>query len=112
MDTNDGRAPTTLAEQQRDGSGSAEWLFVVRIEESCDPRLIGREGLACEVPPQPLAEAQRLVCLLLLRGQPEGIVEDTYAVAVAGGRQTITLRAVNQRQLPAPTSNANDRRNR
>jgi hypothetical protein len=96
MDSNDRRAQTTLADQRRaESSNGAECLFVVRIQESCDPRLIGREGLTCEVPALPLADAQRLACLLLRRGHPEEILEGTtYGVAVAGGWQTITLRAL------------------
>jgi hypothetical protein len=69
-------------------------LFVVRIVERCEPRLCGRDDLRSEVPPQTLLAAQTLVCLLMHRGRPREIGEDTYQVPVAGGRQLITLEAL------------------
>jgi hypothetical protein len=69
-------------------------LFVVRIVERCEPRLSGRDDLRCEVPPQTSLSAQSLVCLLMRRGRPREIGEDTYRVPVAGGRQLITLEAL------------------
>jgi len=69
-------------------------LFVVRIVERCEPTLSGRGDLACQVPPQSLIDAQTLVCLLMHRGRPEEIGENTYQVPVAGGRQLITLEAL------------------
>ena len=69
-------------------------LFVVRIVERCEPKLTGREDLTCQVPPQSLIDAQTLVCLLMRRGRPEEIGEDTYRVPVAGGRQLITMEAL------------------
>ena len=72
-------------------AATAAPLFVVRIVERCEPRLTGRDDLMCEVPPQTLLSAQTLVCLLMRRGRPREIAEDTYQVPVAGGRQLITL---------------------
>jgi hypothetical protein len=72
---------------------TAASLFVVRIVERCEPRLTGREGLMCEVPPQTLRAAQTLVCLLMGRSRPWEITEDTYRVPVAGGQRLITLEA-------------------
>jgi hypothetical protein len=75
-------------------AAAAAPLFVVRIVERCEPGLSGRDDLTCRVPPQSLIDAQTLVCLLMRRGRPEEIGEDTYQVPVAGGRQLITLEAV------------------
>ena len=91
MDVNDRPNIQTADMKPNDANASTHSMFVVRVEERCNPRLVGREGLACELAPQPLAAARTLVCLLLRRGHPEEIRGDTYEVAVAGGRQTITL---------------------
>jgi hypothetical protein len=67
---------------------------VVPIVERCEPELIGREELECEVAPLTLPAAQTMVCLLMRRGRPREISESTYRVAVAGGQQLITLEAL------------------
>lgn len=96
MSSSDGPARTAPG-PQREGSmlaAAVAPLFVVRIVERCEPKLTGREDLRCEVPPQTLHSAQTLVCLLMRRGRPREIAEDTYRVPVAGGRQLITLEAL------------------
>ena len=90
----DRQARTTLAVERETIVPAGAPLFVVRIVERCEPELTGREGLGCEVAPLTLPAAQTLVCLLMRRGRPREIVEDTYRVAVAGGQQLITLEAV------------------
>ena len=96
MSSSDGLARTARGQQRAATmlAAAAEHLFVVRIVEQCEPQLTEREDLMCVVPPQRLVDAQTLVCLLMRRGHPEEIAEDTYRVAVAGGRQLITLEAV------------------
>jgi hypothetical protein len=96
MNSSDGLARITPGPRREIAmlAGTAAPLFVVRIVERCEPKLAGREGLCCEVPPQTLLFAQTLVCLLMHRGWPEEIGEGTYRVPVAGGRQLITLEAL------------------
>jgi len=93
MSSTDGLARAAHGQQQAEMmlAAAPARLFVVRIVERCEPRLTGRDDLMCEVPPQTLLSAQTLVCLLMRRGRPREIAEDTYRVAVAGGRQLITL---------------------
>jgi hypothetical protein len=96
MSSSDGLARTARG-PQRDAimrAASEAPLFVVRIVERCEPELSGRDDLTCQVPPQSLLAAQTLVCLLMRRGCPQEIGEDTYQVPVAGGRQLITLEAL------------------
>lgn len=90
----DRQARTALAVKQERIEPAGAPLFVVRIVERCEPELTGREGLGCEVPPLTLPAAQALVCLLMRRGRPGEVTENTYRVAVAGGQQLITLEAV------------------
>jgi hypothetical protein len=96
MDSSDGLACTARGQQRAATmlAGTAAPLFVVRVVERCEPELSGRDDLTCRVPPQSLIGAQTLVCLLMRRGHPQEIGEDTYRVPVAGGRQLITLEAL------------------
>ena len=94
MDEADGRAGRALARQDRANGGSTArdpQLFVVRISESCCESLAGHESADYESPPQPFDAARALVGLLAGRSRLEEIVVGEYAVAVAGGRRTITL---------------------
>ena len=94
MSAFDRQARMALAVEQERIVPAGAPLFVVRIVERCEPELTGREELGCEVAPLTLPAAQTLVCLLMRRGRPWEIGEDTYRVAVAGGQQLITLEAV------------------
>jgi hypothetical protein len=93
MDEVDGRTGGALAQQNRT-NGAIErdpQLFVVRSSESCCESLAGHAAGDCESPPQPFEAARALVALLAGRTCLEEIVEGEYAVAVAGGRRTVTL---------------------
>ena len=93
MDEVDGRTGRALARQNRT-NGAIErdpQLFVVRSSESCCESLAGHAAADYESPPQPFEAARALVALLAGRTCLEEIVVGEYAVAVAGGRRTITL---------------------
>src|SRR6516165_5203159 len=96
MSSSDGLARTARSPQLEAimRAATAAPLFVVRIVERCEPELSGRDDLTCQVPPQSLLAARTLVCLMMRRGRPHEISEDTYQVPVAGGRQLITLEAL------------------
>ena len=93
MDEVDGRTGRALAPQNRT-NGAIErdpQLFVVRTSESCCDSLAGHAAADYESPPQPFEAARALVGLLAGRSCLEEIVVGEYAVAVAGGRRTVTL---------------------
>jgi hypothetical protein len=96
MDEVDGRTGRALARQNR-----TNWaierrdpqLFVVRSSDSCCESLAGHAAADYESPPQPFESARALVALLAGRTCLEEIVVGEYALAVAGGRRTVTLEA-------------------
>ena len=97
MSTTDGRESGRLAAAWTgtgdNGHDGRERLFVVRVSDSCCEQLAGRAGGSYESPPQPLADAQALVAVLLERNHHEQIREGEVTVAIAGGSRTITLEA-------------------
>jgi hypothetical protein len=85
MQDTDGQAGANAAQQDTAG------LFVVRVSESCCEPLADRAAVQYVSPPQPLQAARSLVALMFGRGDGDGIALGEHAVAVAGGRRTITL---------------------
>jgi hypothetical protein len=71
---------------------NGESLFVVEVDDRCEPRLSGHGGCSYASPPQPAVQALALVRLLL--GCPQGELQVTQApwrCAIAGGSRTIRL---------------------
>jgi len=96
MEHADGRVNGSPAHRQADSNNSpraAGRLFVVRVSDSCCAQLVGRDGGSYESPPQPLADAQTLIGMLIERNHHERIGEGELTVPIAGGRRTITLEA-------------------
>jgi len=96
MEHADGRVNGIPAHRQTDSEDrgqAAGRLFVVRVSDSCCEQLAGRGGDSYQSPPQPLADAQTLIALLLGRNHYREIGEGELAVPIAGGRRTITLEA-------------------
>jgi hypothetical protein len=94
MDEADGRAGTALTREGRTNESSVQrdaQLFVVRISESCCEPLAGRDRADYVSPPQPFEAAQALVAFLAGRVRIDEVAVGEYAVAVAGGRRTVTL---------------------
>jgi len=89
MQDTDGQAGANAA--QTDTTAAGGGLFVVRVWESCCEPLADRAAVRYVSPPQPLREARSLVALMSGRGDGDGIAVGEHAVAVAGGRRTITL---------------------
>lgn len=93
MQDTDGQAGANAAQQDATTAtpGARRGLFVVRVSESCCEPLADRAAVKYVSPPQPLKEARSLVALITGRGDGDGIALGEHAVAVAGGRRTITL---------------------
>ena len=95
MNTTDGRETGRLA-AERVGtaggrSGRREQLFVVRVRDCCCAQLVGRDGGSYQSPPQPLADAQALIALLIERNHEQQVGEGELSLPIAGGRRTISL---------------------
>lgn len=72
----------------------AEILYVVEVDDSCEPRLTGHGGCSYASPPQPAVQALALVRLLLGCPQDELRADGgPWRCAIAGGKRTIRLHA-------------------
>ena len=97
MTSTDGRERGRLAAARQttgsNGDRGTQPMFVVRVSDSCCAQLVGRDGSSYRSPPQPLADAQALIALLIERNDPQGLGEGELTVPIAGGRRTISLEA-------------------
>jgi hypothetical protein len=67
-------------------------LYVVEVDDRCDPHLVGHTGCAYASPPQPAVQALALVRTLLGCPQiPLAVHEAPWRQAIAGGTRTIRL---------------------
>jgi len=65
-------------------------VVVLHVEETINPALVGREGVAYQSPPMPRAEALALV-RLLIGGNGRAGEDSCWRCAIAGGRRTVRL---------------------
>jgi hypothetical protein len=69
-------------------------LYVVEVNDRCQPQLVGHSGCSYASPPQPARQALTLIHALLGCPQHELRVEHSpWRHAIAGGTRTITLHA-------------------
>jgi hypothetical protein len=75
--------------------GMSEPLYIVEVDDRCEPRLVGHGGCSYTSPPQSVFQALALV-RVLIGGGPRGLAVDQspWYAPIAGGRRTITLHAV------------------
>jgi hypothetical protein len=67
-------------------------LFIVEVEDHCEPRLVGHAGCSYSSPPQPPATALALVRALLgCPATPPVMSGSPWRCAIAGGHRTIRL---------------------
>ncbi len=72
----------------------ADTLYVVEVDDRCEPRLTGHGGCSYASPPQPATQALALVRLLLGCPQEElRVAGGPWRCAIAGGKRTIRLHA-------------------
>lgn len=86
-----------LLEGRRDGAAfarphvRAERLYVVRVRDRVDERIVGHPGGAYASPPQSHDSALTLVALLLGGGERPASDAGAWTRAIPGGQRTITL---------------------
>ena len=69
-------------------------LFIVEVDDHCQPQLVGYGGCSYASPPQPAVQALALVRALLGCPQDALRVDDSlWRSAIAGGTRTIQLQA-------------------
>ena len=67
-------------------------LYIVEVDDHCQPQLVGHSGCSYASPPQPAVQALALVRALLGCPQYELRVADgPWRCAIAGGNRTIRL---------------------
>lgn len=70
-------------------------LYIVEVDDQCDPRLVGHSGCAYTSPPQ--SEVQALALVRTLLGCPQHTLtpaDTPWHAPIAGGRRIIRLHAV------------------
>jgi hypothetical protein len=73
--------------------GQNDHLWVVDVREQVLPELAGRDSLRYRSPPQPRADAEALIALLLGHDVHDAIATSSWRTPIAGGQRTITLRS-------------------
>ena len=69
-------------------------LYVVEVDDRCQPQLVGHSGCSYASPPQPAHQALTLVRALLGCPQHELHIEHSpWRHALAGGTRSVTLHA-------------------
>ena len=69
-------------------------LYIVEVDDRCQPQLVGHSGCSYASPPQPAVQALALVRALLGCPQHDLRVGDSpWRSAIAGGNRTIRLHA-------------------
>jgi hypothetical protein len=68
-------------------------LFIVEVDDRCEPRLVGRPGSRYRSPAQPTEQALALVRILLARPSHELEAGGAWQCAIAGGQRTVRLHA-------------------
>lgn len=67
-------------------------LYIVEVDDRCNPHLVGHTGCSYASPPQPPVQALALVHALLGCPQnPLAVDESPWRHAIAGGTRTIRL---------------------
>lgn len=69
-------------------------LYVVEVDDRCQPQLVGHSGCSYASPPQPAVQALALVRALV--GCPQhalDVQDNPWRCAIAGGTRTIRLHA-------------------
>jgi hypothetical protein len=71
---------------------SDQQLYIVEVDDRCQPQLAGHSGCSYASPPQPAGQALALVRALLGCPQPELQIRDgSWRLAIAGGTRTIRV---------------------
>ena len=67
-------------------------LYIVEVDDQCDPRLVGHSGSAYASPPQPEIQALALVRMLLGSStRALAVTEAPFRTPIAGGQRVIRL---------------------
>ena len=67
-------------------------LFIVEVEDQCDPRLVGHGGSSYASPPQPEIQALALVRVLLGSStRTLDVSHSPFRTPIAGGQRVIRL---------------------
>ncbi len=67
-------------------------LYIVEVDDQCDPRLVGHSGSSYASPPQPEIQALALVRMLLGSStRPLAVAEAPFRTPIAGGQRVIRL---------------------
>jgi hypothetical protein len=92
---NDAGAATALARSPPVAYNSSvpeRPLYIVEVDDQCDPRLVGHSGSSYASPPQPEVQALALVRMLLGSSvRPLELAEAPFRAPIAGGRRVIRL---------------------
>ena len=67
-------------------------LYIVEVDDQCDPRLVGHSGSSYASPPQPEIQALALVRMLLGSStRALAVGEAPFRTPIAGGQRVIRL---------------------
>ncbi len=67
-------------------------LYIVEVDDQCDPRLVGHSGSSYASPPQPEVQALALVRMLLGSStRALAVAEAPFRTPIAGGQRVIRL---------------------
>jgi hypothetical protein len=67
-------------------------LYIVEVDDQCDPRLVGHGGSSYASPPQPEIQALALVRMLLGSSpRPLDLADAPFRTPIAGGQRLIRL---------------------
>lgn len=67
-------------------------LYIVEVDDQCDPRLVGHSGSSYASPPQPEVQALALVRMLLGPSSRRLQIQDEpFRAPIAGGQRVIRL---------------------
>jgi len=67
-------------------------LYIVEVDDRCDPRLVGHSGSSYASPPQPEVQALALVRMLLgPSSRPLQVSDEPFRAPIAGGQRVIRL---------------------